>query len=95
MASRKVDFALRIASLATALEDLLQELDGLADIYLASGYAPSGSNPITDEDLMGHDVTVAMLGEFCEVAVALQVLMAGGAPATGEYGEILARIRRI
>lgn len=72
MASRKIDFSLAVRATATTLAQVLDQIDALAGIYVASGYQANGSDPITNEDLIGHDISVEQLAEFAVLAVNLK-----------------------
>jgi len=95
MAPRKVDFALAVRNTATKLAQVMDEIDALAGIYTASGYNSGGSNPITDADLEGHDMTAAQLGQFATLAANLVKFMDNETPAKANYRTPLNAFRNV
>lgn len=61
MAPRKVDWALASRAAITALAESVERIGELDAIGTDSGYDSGGTDPITDADLEGHDITAAQL----------------------------------
>jgi len=95
MAPRKIDFALKARSTATSLAEAIDEIEYLADVYVASGYQSNGANPITAEDLQGHDISIEQLMEFAILAANLLKFMSGEASAEADYQQQLNAFRNV
>lgn len=96
MAPRKVDFALAVRATATKLAVVLDEIDSLAGIFIASGYAAGGSNPITDADLTGFDITVGQLAQFTVLAVNFRKFVSNdGTAVVADYRSQLDAFREV
>lgn len=85
MAPRKVDFALAVRAGVTALAEAAERVAELDAMYVDSGYDALGSNPITDGDLTGHDVTALDLTNASIFAVNLALFLNGGDPLVFDY----------
>ena len=95
MAPRKVDFALAVRGTATKLAQVMDEIDSLAGIYVASGYNSGGSDPITDEDLTGHEIATAQLSQFASLAANLIKFMDNQTPVKADYRTPLNTLRSV
>ena len=85
MASRKVDFALAVRKAVTALAEAAERIQELDDIYGDSGYDSGGSDPITDEDIAGHDITASDLANASTLAANLALFLNDGSPMQFDY----------
>lgn len=85
MAPRKVDFALAVRAGVTALAEAAERIAELEAIYKSSGYDAGGLDPITDEDLVGHDVTAVDLANASILAANLALFLGGGDPLVFDY----------
>ena len=95
MAPRKVDMGLKVKAMASQVAELLDDLDALASIYTSSGYQQGGSDPITDNDLTGHAITVAQIGQFGTFVTNLLKLVSNQAATQGQYRQQLDAMRNI
>jgi len=85
MASRKVDFALQMESAATQLAMAIEALEMMRRSYVASGYNSGGSDPITDDDIAGHDITAAQIDAVSTLTANLTLFLDNGEPLQGYY----------
>ena len=95
MAPRKVDFALQIQSQGTTLADLAAALGELYNTYFDSGYNGGGADPITDEDLEGHNLTAADIANMITLTENLDKFLNAQVPVVGDYSATLNQIRTI
>lgn len=94
MASRKVDFALKMEDAATELADAIERVEMLRASYIQSGYNSGGSDPITDDDLIGHDVTATKLDAVSTLTANLTLFVDNGIPLQGDYRTTLGAVRK-
>lgn len=95
MSSRKVNFALAVRNVATNLAQVMDDIDALAGIYVASGYQSGGANAIVDEDVQAHDITAAQLVAFATLATNLVKFMNNQVPAQADYNTPLDAFRNV
>lgn len=95
MAARKVDFALAVRHKITQLDDLVTALNELDDIYKSSGYDTSGSNPITLEDLEGHDIKPQDLANVSTFIMNINLFLTGGDPLEFDYASKINAFREM
>ncbi len=93
MAGRKVDFALLFESASTQLADAIEQVEMLRQSYIQSGYN-SGESAITDDDLVGHDITAAKLDAMSTLTANLTLFLDNGMPLQGDYRTTLGAIRK-
>ena len=88
MAPRKVGFALAARTAITAVAEAAERVAELDAIYKASGFQPAsegGTNPITDVDLDGHNMTAANLVDVSTFATNLDKFMNNDVPLQFDY----------
>ena len=85
MASRKVDYALAARSAVTAFAEATERIGELYEIFTDSGYDTTGANPITDEDIEGHDITAQDLANFATFAENVTLFLNDGEPMSFDY----------
>lgn len=94
MASRKVDFALKIESAATELAAVIEQIEVLRGAYLASGFDDGGDDELTDDDLVGHAVTAAKITTVMTLTENLTKFLDNLTPAKGDHRASLGTIRK-
>jgi hypothetical protein len=95
MAPRKVDFALTARHKITQFDQLVADLNELDDIYKASGYDTGGSDPITLEDLEGHDITPQDLANVSIFTANVNLFLTGGDPLEFDYASKINTFREM
>lgn len=93
MASRKVTISLAIRNAVTSLDNLVIELNELDDIFINSGYDSSGTNPIVDEDIEGHDMIAADLAAVHTFVEQINLFLHNGVPTQFDYASAIDRFR--
>lgn len=93
MVSRKEDFALAVRTAVTALAEAAERIAELDAIYMDSGYDSGGTNPITDEDLTGHDMTAQDLANASTFATNLALFLSDGDPMVFDYASAINKFR--
>ena len=93
MASRKVDFALAVRSSISSFAQAADRLAYLDQIYQDSGYNAGGSDPITDADLTGHDITATDLANISTFATQLTLFLNNGSPIQYDYKVYINKLR--
>lgn len=83
--SRKRDFAEAARRLITSFDALAGCLKELDDIYHNSGYEPTGSDPITNTELDGLDMTTQDLSNVSVFVANLQSFLHGNDPLVFDY----------
>lgn len=85
MASRKVDFALATRDAVTAFAEAVERVGELHEIFTDSGYDSTGTDPIIDEQIAGHDITAQDLANFAAFAANVALFLNNGDPAQVDY----------
>lgn len=85
MAPRKVNYALAVRDAVTALAEAAERIAVLNSTFGDSGYDSGGSNPIIDDDLIGHDITAQDLAKASVFAVNLALFLNNGDPQIQDY----------
>lgn len=95
MAPRKVDFAIAARAAITAFAEAVERIGEVDSIFKASGYNSSGSNPIMDDDLSGHDITAANLGAVSIFAENVVLFLNNGSPMRFDYASAIDKFRNM
>lgn len=95
MALRKEDFALATRAAVTALAEAAERIAELDVIYSDSGYDSGGANPITDEDLTGHDMVAQDLANASTFATNLALFLDDGDPMVFNYASAINKFRNM
>lgn len=95
MAARKVDFALAVRAAITELAEAAERIAELDEIFADSGYDAGGSNPIVDEDIVGHDITAQNLAAASIFAENLALFLNGGDPLVFDYASSINAFRNM
>lgn len=85
MASRKVDVALAIRNAIGTFADNVQRIQELDDIFVGSGYDSGGGNPITDEDIVAHDLTATDLANCHTFRLQIDKFLGNQVPIQFDY----------
>ena len=95
MASRKVTISLAIRTAITAFDDLVIMLNELDNMFIKSEYASGGTDPITDGDIVGHDMTAADLAAAHTFVTQLNLFLSDGTPLQFDYAGAIDRFRNM
>ena len=93
MAPRKIDFSLAVRAAVTALAEAAERIAELDAIYVDSGYDGGGTNPIVDNDLVGHDIVAQDLANASTFAENLALFLNNGGPMVFDYASAIGRFR--
>jgi len=93
MASRKIDFALKMETAATQLAAAIETAEMLRRSYVASGYN-TGDDAITDDDLAGIDITAAGVDAISTLMANLTLFLDNGVALQGYYRTTLDSTRK-
>ena len=89
MAPRKVDLALASQAVITQFAEAAERIAEIDAIFTDRGYGAGGSDPITDADLEGHEITAAQLAAVHTFAGALDTFI------TPAYAAAINRFRSV
>ncbi len=94
MASRKVDFALQVELVSTKLAEAIEQIEILRTAYFDSGFNSGGADELIDEDIQGHDITVAKIINIITLVENQTLFLDNFIPLQGDYRAFLGAIRK-
>lgn len=94
MASKE-DFAQQMRTKAGQFAQVAADFVELHAAYFDRGYNVGGSDPITDEDVIGQEITANDLVTGITAAAQLGNYMSAAAVIPGDYSATWNRLRRI
>ena len=75
------------------MAEAAERIAELDEIYEDSGYDSGGSNPITDDDLISHDITAQDLTNVSTFATNLALFLSNGDPLVFDYASAINAFR--
>ena len=93
MPSKKFQFAQMVMNYCTAVAQNADHGINARTVYNDRGYPPSGSNPITDGDVSGLEITAAMLELAMQFFENFEKMLDNQSITTADYDSTLNNMR--